>query len=106
MAQLEETDNLEECIELDDRIVNTDERDNREQQNNDQFNLRDHMKMPRPCYYTLRILGAWQPNGCHWLFNVYSRVAYVILLATMCCILGKYQTCIEEQLILLTASRQ
>ena len=71
-------------------IVNADAIPLPEQHNTDQFTLRDQFKMPRPCYYTLRFLGAWQPRNCHWLCDLYSMFSYVILLVSMFAILGRY----------------
>ena len=91
MAQQQDVFALDSSVEiLDVCAVNVDTEDYAEQQNLDQFNYQDQLTMPRPCYYTLRLLGAWQPHGCHWLFDVYALVVCVILVATMFWILGKY----------------
>ena len=71
-------------------IVNGDAIRLPEQQNLDHFTLRDQFNMPRPCYYALRFLGAWQPRNCHWLFDLYSIFSYVMLLISMFAILGRY----------------
>ena len=55
----------------------------------DQFSFVDQLKMPRPCFYMLRVLGVWQPKNSLWPFHFYSALTYLILLGSMLSILGK-----------------
>eukprot|EP00794_Sanderia_malayensis_P011031 gene11031-12195_t len=60
--------------------------------------------LPRPSYYFLRILGAWQPKNCHPIFHVYSVISFGILILSMLSILGL--ECVHRQGFLTPGGQQ
>eukprot|EP00795_Rhopilema_esculentum_P016399 gene16399-7804_t len=74
--------------EVDGYVVNLEIPDRAELPCLDQFSFVDQLKMPRPCFYMLRVLGVWQPKNCLWPFHFYSALTYLILLGSMLSILG------------------
>ena len=85
MEDEEDSMELESTIE----IVSVLEDSHNPRDRTDQFSFMDQLKMPRPCYYSLRILGVWQPKHCNVVFDVYSAFTYIIFLASVFSILGK-----------------
>ncbi len=58
----------------------------------------DQFIMPRPSYYSLRLLGVWQPKNSHLICKMYSGFCYFILLLSMVSILGMYRVCYRKPL--------
>ena len=54
----------------------------------DRPDLMDQSTLPRPCYYMLRVLGAWQPKKRAWMCRPYTVFAYLILFMSIALILA------------------